>query len=227
MLPILQRTHYYHSVLCKSLYRNILSIVMELNLSVSERGKPMLIADGAKFRFVKDVKMTDEKFWKCSKKDCPAKVWTTGISNVFSRAEGEHIHVIDRQKVARHVVSVAVKRKALEDISLRPNKMIDAELRRDPDHLNVLTTKDVEYIRHNAYYVRQKVHPPHPKSIDEVFNQLMTYEVTTARYENFLYHHDSSKHIAIFTCQTDIEVLQRSEVVYNQSNTQFIGSRGY
>ena len=46
---------------------------MELNLTVNGKGKPMLIADGAKFRFVKDIKITDEKFLEMFEKKLPSK----------------------------------------------------------------------------------------------------------------------------------------------------------
>lgn len=59
-------------------------------------------------------------------------------------------------KKLEDLLSVAVKRKVLEDITLRPNKMIDAKLKGDPDYLNVLTTKDNEYIRHTAYHTQKK-----------------------------------------------------------------------
>lgn len=55
-------------------------------------------------------------------------LYNIGTDYTVLRADGEYRHVIDSQKVARRVVSVAVKRKALEDTTLRPKKMIDAEL---------------------------------------------------------------------------------------------------
>lgn len=129
-------------------------------------------------------------------------MYNTGIDYTFSSSDGDHKHVIDSQKVAKHVVSVAFKSKAQEDVTLRSNKMIDAELKGDPDHLNVLTKKDTVYIRSEQKFVLSC------QSIVEVFIQLMMYEVTTASNENFLYHLYSTKHIVIFTCQTNIEVLQ-------------------
>lgn len=64
-------------------------------------------------------------------------LYNTGTDYIFSRADGKHRHVINSQKVSKHVVSVAVKRKALENITLRPKKMIDAELKGVSDYLNV------------------------------------------------------------------------------------------
>jgi hypothetical protein len=51
---------------------------MEIKECVSEKGKRMLIVDGGKFRFVKNVKSTGEEFWKCSTRYCPSKIWTVG-----------------------------------------------------------------------------------------------------------------------------------------------------
>ncbi len=51
---------------------------MEILETVSEKNKRMLIVNGGKFRFIKDVKTTNEIFWKCSRRNCPAKVWTLG-----------------------------------------------------------------------------------------------------------------------------------------------------
>lgn len=57
---------------------------------------------------------------------------------------------------------------------------------------------------------KTKVRPKLPKSIDEVFIRLITYEVTTASNGNhFLCYIDSTKHIVNFTCQANIEVLRK------------------
>jgi hypothetical protein len=139
----------------------------------------------------------------------------------FSRREGDHSHMIDVRKTARHVVSVAVKRKAVDDICTRPNKMIDAELKTDSHYLHLLTTTDIEYIRHNAYTARKEVRPKQPKSIDEACVQLTTYQATTAKNENFLYHVDTDKKIVIFTCNTNVQVLRNSEVIYLDGTFQY------
>lgn len=73
------------------------------------------------------------------------------------------------RKLQDMLLSIAVKRKALEEITFHPNKMIDVELKGDPHHLNILTMENIEYILHNAYHTRKKVRPNLPKSIDEVF----------------------------------------------------------
>nr|CAD7405637.1 unnamed protein product [Timema poppensis] len=71
---------------------------------------------------VNPLKLTREERWRCTKKDCKAKISTLDGGNIFSRTENEHSHepLLD-QELNRRSISNAVKRKA-EEIEVRPSK---------------------------------------------------------------------------------------------------------
>jgi len=59
-----------------------------------------------------------------------------------------------------------LKRKAIEDISCKPLKLIRSELKKGD--VSALTTNDLSLIRHNVHRVRLFVHPPLPKCFKEL-----------------------------------------------------------
>lgn len=128
---------------------------------------------------------------------------------------------MSQNKISRQVEKVAVKRKALEDISARRNKMIDSEVRLNPDHLQHLTTKDMQYVRYNAYYARQKVRPKRPRKIEEACEKLTAYQAKTSTNEDFLYHLNRDRKIVVFTYNKNLRILRNTEMIYMDGTFQY------
>jgi len=78
-----------------------------------------------------------------------------------------------------------IKRKATEEISMRPNKIIRKAIS-DADHVRV---NNISYYRQNIYRKRMEVLPVLPKSYDEAILQLISSKETlvTFKKERFLY----------------------------------------
>lgn len=47
----------------------------QVKVTVTERNKRTIIVNKGKFRYVKDVKLTGEQFWKYTTRYCLAKIW--------------------------------------------------------------------------------------------------------------------------------------------------------
>lgn len=101
-----------------------------------------------KFYSKKVLKVTDETLWCCTFRDCRARLYTTGMEKRFSREEGEHNHAsVDKAVINRQIISNSVKRKAIEDVSLRPSKLIQLEIDSKKESLAKMTKRDKQYIR--------------------------------------------------------------------------------
>ena len=89
-------------------------------------------------------------------------------------------------------VGNSVKRKAVEDLSGRPRKVIRREL--DSSGLLTLDGDDLVLLRHR---VRQKVYPALPTTLAELHINYLN--PTTRLEENFLLVNDTENHIVIFS----------------------------
>jgi len=98
----------------------------------------------------------------------------------------EHNHdKCDEQVITRQKISNAVKRKAVDDISVRPSKILHNEFKNGD--ILTLTTNDVILIKQNIHYARSLLHPKLPKSIHETQNALKSMNIITNEDDNFMY----------------------------------------
>ena len=128
----------------------------------------------------------------------------------------------DEQKLNRKIVTNACKRKAKEDISERPSKIICKSLATNLP--TTLTTTDVSYIRKNIYNCRQKVLPgPLPKNMEGVHEAVGNYceSRLTSKGEDFLFINDPETNIIVFTCKSNISVLTEVNVLYMDGTFSF------
>lgn len=134
---------------------------MDVQITKSTRGVDLIIVDSYKFRKVKTLTQTGEVFWRCTVKLCRATVHT--IEKSITRTNLTHFHLPDVGKNNRHIVNVACKRKATEDLVERPARIISSELK--GDLATAITTRDVQYIRKNIYNARRKCQSALPKNM--------------------------------------------------------------
>ena len=105
----------------------------------------------------------------------------------------------------RRILKVAAKRKATEDISQRPSKVIKSVLYDiQEDHLQ---PKDLRSTSQAMYRERRKRHPSNPKSRNDVFEALWGLSVKSSKGENLLQVIDSDHGIVIFTTMTNLNFL--------------------
>ncbi|CAG9822668.1 unnamed protein product [Phaedon cochleariae] len=147
---------------------------MAVSIVKSSRGCDLLIIE--KFSFCKqDVLKSGEVRWRCIKKifKCLAKVYTIGAEFTVTRSDLTHNHEPDERSLQRKLVTTACKRKAQEDISEKPSKIIKSVLSTNlPEEL---ISTDISLIRRNVYNSRRKL----PKDIHEVHTVLDMYSPKT------------------------------------------------
>lgn len=173
----------------------------------SEKGKKLLVIEGYKFSFQKNL-TGNKKRWTCASRKtlCKAYVKTEGVEVVIIESMLEHNHDrIPEECLNRQTLSNSVKRAAVDDICERPMKLIRRELQKsDPE---TLTTADIQRVRKNLHYARCKQLPKLPKTREEFQELLKLQEIKTNKSENFIVKNDGISNIVIFSCESNLQFL--------------------
>ena len=112
---------------------------------LSEKGKVLLVVEGFKFSAQKILNNSVQR-WACTKKTCRAYIKTNAEKEVFEKFL-EHDHEKEKDQIFhRKKISNCLKRKAIEDPSERPSKILQTELKKGD--VNTLTVDD-DLIRKN------------------------------------------------------------------------------
>lgn len=116
-----------------------------------------------KFRKVGINKSDDTIAWRCTAKKCAARLYTDQNCSKIIRSTIEHVNheACSDQAVQKYIVKNCCKRKALEDISLRPRKIINSEICQSPT--SGMVYNDLNNIRLSMYRTRRKILPKIPK----------------------------------------------------------------
>ncbi|XP_056633558.1 uncharacterized protein LOC130443111 [Diorhabda sublineata] len=180
----------------------------------SSRGKTLLILEN--FALFNDkVLKSGELYWRYVKKNvkCSANVFTVGPEFTISRKNLNHNYEADEKKLNRTIISNSCKRKAEDDISEKPSKIIRREL--SSNLPQTMTTTDVEYVRRNIYNYRCKLLPgPLPKNITEVHSAVEKLNHKTGKGECFLYINSPEHNIIVFSCDSNIRVMCDMNIFY-------------
>nr|CAI5823598.1 unnamed protein product [Callosobruchus analis] len=168
---------------------------MDLNVILSEKGKQLLVVNNFKYSFQKCLK-SGERRWICLSKKC--KSFILSLANL--------------EKLNRQIVSSSCKRKATEDLSEKPAKIIRRVVQ---DNLpSTITTCDVAYVRRNMYNARRKMQLALPKNIEETFDILEDTSIETNTGEPFIMFNDKTDQIVVFSCKSNIEFLGKVTRIY-------------
>ena len=123
----------------------------------------------------------------------------TGVNNV------EHNHgTVDKRVLERQQLRHICKRKASEDISVKPLKLIRKELT-DFDNTD-LVIKDVSLVSKAVYRERRKTLPSLPKNIQETLESIKKMKLKTQTGENFTFVDEQSQ-VILVTCKSNLQVL--------------------
>ena len=117
----------------------------------------------------------------------------------------EHTHDKDEKKIENQQLRVKVKRKANDDMTAQPSKIIRTELHNFPD--NNLETSAIKSAALSIYRARRKAHPVLPKSREEVHHALSAMDTTTYKHEDFLLENNLETGNVIFSCTSNLEFL--------------------
>lgn len=198
---------------------------MEVLQMLSEKGKPLIVVN--KFKFcVANTLSSGIVRWRCVNKGikCQAKIYTSSLevtseSILLENTDLLHNHSTE-ENIQRQALSNRAKRKAVEDLSERPAKIILKELRHD-EHLDEITMVDLDRVRRNMYKARRSVLSVLPNSTEEVFDCLENLKPLTNKKEDFLLVNSASDKVVVFSCLTNLEFLCSVDVVYMDGTFDF------
>ena len=180
---------------------------MEFIIPETNRGKKCLLHDGYVYRLDAVLKNQDSS-WKCSNKNCRARVKTNHDGSTIIPVKMDHNHDGDDRKVERKQLRVAVKRKAVDDMLSRPSKLIRNELHNFVDEL--IQPSDIKSIVQSLYRERRKQYPALPKSREGVHHALIQMDTKTSRDEEFLLVNNEESGTIILSCDTNLQFLVNS-----------------
>jgi tRNA uridine 5-carbamoylmethylation protein Kti12 len=112
----------------------------------SEKGKKIIIKDGLKFRFHKMLR-NDVQRWKCYLNTCKCFLKLSCTLDIIEKCNVHNHQTCDEKVLNRQKLSNSVKKKAQDDISTRPSKIIRSELK-NSDILSI-DTNDLKLIKNN------------------------------------------------------------------------------
>lgn len=181
---------------------------MESMLSV--KGKKLLIVK--KYTFGKDKETKLGVSYKCTRRGCKATIGVDDSETVLLKSKSEHNHPpsdhLDVKKLQN-----GLKRKATEDICVKPSKLINNGIRGEGNTFNVSTT-DVDLIRRSIYRARRSILPPLPKCISDVHSVLKAIQCVTNKGEQFLLFNNEDSQIILFSCDSNLKYLCSRDSIY-------------
>ncbi|XP_027848187.2 uncharacterized protein LOC114127990 [Aphis gossypii] len=137
------------------------------------------------------------------------------INNTDTPAQHNHGEY-SSQALKKQVLNTACKRKAIENVSTRPKKIILTEIAQNSNSSDIsdITINDITRIRKNIYENRRKIMPPNPTNIADAHNVLNLIDVKTKQSEHFLLVNDEKENIIIFSCETNLRFLSIVDNIY-------------
>ena len=100
---------------------------MEVTVIETNKGHKSILCEGFRYRLDVETKSGDLSR-RCSAKGWKARVRTDAGPSLVIQQKNDHNHDPDDRGNERHVLRVNAKRKAVDDLSARPSKVIKSEL---------------------------------------------------------------------------------------------------
>lgn len=195
-----------------------MSLYMEI---FSEKGNYLRIIESYKYRFHKRLRDGVQR-WTCVKNSCKCYVKFRPDNSVLEAHTTGHNHVPDSESdLLRQKLSNAVKRKAVENMSEKPSKLVRREM--VAEKYTGMSAGDLAKIRKNIYEARASVRPPLPKTLDELHGALHDYDhMITNESENFLLVNDPTTNIVIFSTKRNLEFLSSCSTIFLDGTFQSV-----
>ena len=142
---------------------------------------------------------------------CNARLETDN-GTVVKELIGQHNHAEKVANPSAVSLRVACKRKASDDISMRPSKIIRSAIASDVNGVasEYLTTRDVVNCRAAMYRQRRKHYGTLPRSLHETIEKLRVMPISTHKGEDFLMYCEEFNNddgMVIFTTSTNLRTL--------------------
>ena len=162
---------------------------------LSEKDEVLLVVEGFKFSAQK-ILNNNVQWWACTKKTCRTYIKTNAVKEVLEKFL-EHDHEKENDQIFnRKKISNCLKRKAIEDPSERPLKILQIELKKGD--VNTLTADDLNLIRKNLNYARRSVFYI-PKTINDLHDCSEKIDVNTNPNKNFPLVNNKSDNMVLFS----------------------------
>lgn len=168
----------------------------------SKRGNPLKVFDDYKFRKGRLTK--DGQKWRCNQPECRMTLLTDAAGDELIKiSEGTHSH--DREvNLPRQYLTSSVKRKAVDDITEKPAKLLRTEIAAAPaDIRRQLTRADVCSVRTSIYRSRHSTTKYSPKNIQYLNDAVDDVKMKSADEDQPPLINDGAKNIVIFTDGND------------------------
>lgn len=157
-------------------------------------------------------------WYRCTHKSCKGMVSVDKSEQIVLK-KTDHNHLSkDNLDVKR--LQNCVKRKALDDISERPSKIINTAIRQETSDFNI-TTSDLKNIRKSIYRARRSILPPLPRTIQDVHRALDFSMCKTNKDEDFLLINNHDLNIVLFSCFTNLKYLCTRDKIFIDGTFQY------
>lgn len=188
----------------------------------TRRGKKCLNIESYKFREFRTLKSGDKHF-RCTNKKCSVSAVVRLVNESYKILKMTNTHThdeYDNRTIHREVVRSNLKRRAEEDLHIKPNKLIRRELQ-NTDNSEHLQYSDMKLIRRSMYEKRKKSFPNIPKSLEDAKKQLVDDQHNLTYKGNKFCFVSDDENIFIFTCKQNLELLQSAEHVFGDGTFSF------
>ena len=132
---------------------------------------------------------------------CYVRITIDG-DNRITNTTGTHKHGVNTSTSVT-MLKASCKRKATEELSLKPRSIIQCKLQSLGD--DGVTVRDVNNVYQAMYRKRRKLLPTLPRTRPERIEAIQDIDCATNRQEDFLLHADDD--MIIFTCPTNLHKL--------------------
>jgi len=147
----------------------------------------------------------------CSLSKCKCYFKINDFNTVIDSFEDHKYNKPDEKSLNQQTISNGLKRKAVEDISSKPSKLLHSELLRE--NVNTLTLSDT-VIKRNIRNIRSTVHPNLSKTVIETHEVINTIIIKTNTDEPFLMVNDHGNNIFGFSTTSNFMVLCDTNTMY-------------
>jgi len=180
-----------------------------MEIVLSERGKEQIIYQNYKFSY-KELTKKGHK-WRCAHKSCNSKLYIDeGKTTILS--EEIKLEHPPPKNLEQQIISNQVKRKAMDDLTEKPLKIISKEI---SNHvISNLKTDDISNIRQNLYRARRKNTPTLPTNLRETQETLLNVPTLPNKDEEFLLINDSEYKITAFSTMTNLNFFCCQEKIF-------------
>ena len=141
---------------------------MALRLTETSKGKPAILFENFLYRLKKETAKT--KIWQCVKKDCTGKLTTNLETDEILHGSTDHNHDADIEKTQVQLLRQACKRKAEDDLTERPRKILITEAGKT--ETDYVSQQSINKVRKAMWRQRRKTHPALPKTRQEALAAL-------------------------------------------------------